>query len=113
MGRTENSHRLLYDEGMPIDRASLLTLRKLIAKTPTPPERSPTFLRIARPIAAIALKAALALADDISKQQRTTAAAVLGRKGGSATSRRLGADHYHKMAAAMCVRQAALAALIT
>ena len=46
------------------------------------------------------LQAAVALADDLLKQQRMTAAAVLGRKGGSTTARKLGVDHYRKMAAA-------------
>jgi len=46
------------------------------------------------------LAAALALADDLIKQQRMTAAAVLGHKGGCVTARRLGAEHYRKMAEA-------------
>ncbi|HUD15123.1 MAG TPA: hypothetical protein VMQ56_15835, partial [Terracidiphilus sp.] len=46
------------------------------------------------------LTAALALAEDLLKQHRMAAAAVLGRKGGSTTARRLGAEHYRKMAAA-------------
>jgi hypothetical protein len=45
------------------------------------------------------LAAALALFENLLKQLRTSAAAVLGHKGGSTTSRRLGADHYRKMAA--------------
>lgn len=44
-------------------------------------------------------RAALALADDLLKQQRMTPGAVLGRKGGSTTARKLGADHYRNMAA--------------
>jgi hypothetical protein len=46
------------------------------------------------------LRTALALADDLIKQQRMTAAAVLGHKGGSTTANRPGAEHYRKMAAA-------------
>jgi hypothetical protein len=47
-------------------------------------------------------KAALALTDDILKQAqtRTAPAALLGHKGGSATSQRHGAEHYRMMAAA-------------
>ena len=50
------------------------------------------------------LRAALALADDLLKQQRMTPAAVLGHIGGSVTSRKLGVEHYRKMAAARKTR---------
>ena len=43
---------------------------------------------------------AQALAEDIAKQERVAPAAAMGRKGGNATSRKLGADHYRRMAAA-------------
>lgn len=46
------------------------------------------------------LKAALALTDDLIKNSRMTAAAVLGRKGGSTTAQKLGSEHYKRMAAA-------------
>jgi hypothetical protein len=45
------------------------------------------------------LGAALALADDLKNQGRAKPAAVLGHKGGSATSRRHGTEHYRMMAA--------------
>jgi len=46
----------------------------------------------------------LALTDDLLKQGKMTAAAVLGHKGGSTTARKLGADHYRRMAAARKTR---------
>jgi hypothetical protein len=45
------------------------------------------------------LNAALALADDLLKQDRLPAAVILGHKGGSTTSRRHGPEHYRQMAA--------------
>jgi hypothetical protein len=46
------------------------------------------------------LGAALALTDDLRKQSSVVAsAAVLGRKGGSTTSRKHGPEHYRQMAA--------------
>src|ERR1051326_1303660 len=85
---------------MPIERATLLALRELIADTDLTLETIPNLPQNRTAHCRENLKAALALADDITKQQRTTAAAILERKGGSATSRRLGAEHYRKMATA-------------
>jgi hypothetical protein len=85
---------------MPIDRASLLTLRELIADTDLTLETIPDLPQNRTAHCRENLRAALALADDIIKQQRMTAAALLGRKGGTMTARRLGTDHYRKMAAA-------------
>ena len=46
------------------------------------------------------LRSALALTDDLLKQASpSTSAALLGRKGGSATARRHGPEHYRAMAA--------------
>jgi hypothetical protein len=85
---------------MPFDRASLKTLRELIADTDLTLETVPELPQNRTAHCRENLRAALALTDDLLKQSRTTAAAVLGKKGGSATSRKLGADHYRKMAAA-------------
>jgi hypothetical protein len=85
---------------MPTDRSSLLTLRDLIADTDLTLETIPDLPQNRTAHCRENLCAALALADDIIKQQRMTPAAVLGSKGGSTTARRLGADHYRKMAAA-------------
>ena len=85
---------------MPIDRASLESLRDLIAEASLTLETSPDLPQNRTANCRESLAAALALADDLLKQHRMTAAAVLGRKGGNVTSRRLGVDHYRRMAAA-------------
>jgi hypothetical protein len=85
---------------MPSDRSSLLALRELIADTDLTLETIPDLPQNRTAHCRENLRAALALADDLIKQLRMTPAAVLGHKGGSVTARRLGADHYRKMAAA-------------
>jgi len=45
-----------------------------------------------------------ALADDLLKQERVKPAAVLGHKGGSATSHRHGPEHYRMMSASRKIR---------
>lgn len=85
---------------MPSDRASLLALKNLISDTDLILETNPDLPQNRTACCRENLRAALALADDLLKQQRMTPAAVLGHKGGSTTARRLGADHYRKMAAA-------------
>jgi hypothetical protein len=89
-----------HDGGMPTDRASLLTLRELIADTDLTLETIPNLPQNRTAHCRENLRAALALADDIIKQQRMTPAAVMGHKGGSITSRKHGPEHYRKMAAA-------------
>lgn len=85
---------------MAIDRASLEALRDLIADASLTLETVPDLPQNRTAATRESLTAALALAEDLLTQHRMTAAAVMGRKGGSATSRKLGADHYRKMAAA-------------
>ena len=85
---------------MPTDRSSLIALRELIADTDLTLETIPDLPQNRTAHCRENLRAALALADDLLKQQRMTPGAVLGRKGGSSTARKLGADHYRKMAAA-------------
>jgi hypothetical protein len=46
------------------------------------------------------LASSMALADDLKNQGREKPAAVLGHRGGSATSERHGTEHYRMMAAA-------------
>ena len=89
---------------MPSDRASLVALRDLIADTDLTLETIPDLPQNRTAHCRENLRAALSLADDLIKQQRMTPAAVLGHKGGSTTSRRLGADHYRRMAAARKTR---------
>lgn len=85
---------------MPIDRSSLVTLRDLIADTDLTLETIPQLPQNRTAHCRENLRAALALADDLIAQQRMNAASVLGRKGGSTTARKLGVEHYRKMAAA-------------
>lgn len=85
---------------MASDRASLLALRELIADTDLTLETTPDLPQNRTAHCRENLRAALALADDLLKQSRSNAAAVLGHKGGSATARKLGSEHYRRMAAA-------------
>jgi len=85
---------------MPSDRSSLIALRELIADTDLTLETIPDLPQNRTAHCRENLHAALALADDLLKQQRMTPAAVMGHKGGTVTSRRLGPEHYRKMAAA-------------
>jgi hypothetical protein len=80
-------------------RTQLQALKNLLSETdlilstttPLPENRTPRCREL--------LTAALALADDLLKQDRIKPAAVLGHKGGSTTSRRHGPEHYRQMAA--------------
>lgn len=85
---------------MPSDRAPLLALKNLIADTDLILETTPELPQNRTACCRENLRAALALADDLLKQQRMTPAAVLGHKGGSTTSQRHGAEHYRQMAKA-------------
>jgi hypothetical protein len=85
---------------MASDRASLLALRDLIADTDLTLETIPNLPQNRTAHCRENLRAALALADDLIKQSKMTAAAVMGHKGGSTTARKLGSDHYKRMAAA-------------
>lgn len=79
-------------------RNELATLKKLIAEadlilatTPPLPENRTARCREL-------LGTALALADDLLKQTKLPAAAILGKKGGSVTAKR-GSDYFRKLAA--------------
>lgn len=85
---------------MPIDRASLEALRNLIADASLTLETAPDLPQNRTASCRESLTTALALADDLIRQLRMPAAAVLGRKGGTTTARRFGPDHYRKMATA-------------
>ncbi len=86
------------------NRPSIQALKNLISETdlilsstmPLPENRTPRCREL--------LGAALALADDLLKQERVRPAAVLGHKGGSTTARRHGPEHYRMMAAARKTR---------
>src|ERR1700722_11178369 len=85
---------------MASDRASLVALRELISDTDLTLETIPDLPQNRTAHCRENLRAALALADDLLKQTRTSAASILGRKGGSTTARKLGPEHYKRMAAA-------------
>ena len=89
---------------MPSDRASLLALRDLIADIDLTLETIPDLPQNRTAHCRENLRAALALADDLIKQQRMTPAAIMGHKGGSTTSRKFGPEHYRRMAAARKTR---------
>jgi hypothetical protein len=79
-------------------RNDLATLKRLIAEadlilatTPPLPENRTARCREL-------LGTALALADDLLKQTKLPAAAILGKKGGSVTAKR-GSDYFRKLAA--------------
>jgi len=85
---------------MPSDRNSLQALKNLISEADLILETTPDLPQNRTASCREALQAALALADDLLRQQRMTPAAVMGRKGGSTTARRHGSEHYRQMAAA-------------
>ena len=85
---------------MASDRSSLQALKNLITEADLILETTPSLPQNRTTAARESLRAALALADDLLKQGKMSAAAVLGHKGGSSTARKLGADHYRRMAAA-------------
>jgi hypothetical protein len=89
-----------HDEGMPSDRKSLQALKSLIADTDLILETTPDLPQNRTACCRSNLRVALALAEDLLKQQRMNPAAIMGHKGGSTTAKRLGADHYRKMSAA-------------
>ena len=89
---------------MPSDRSSLQALRNLISDTDLILETAPDLPQNGTASCRENLRAALALTDDLLKQQRMTPAAIMGHKGGSSTSRKLGVEHYRKMAAARKTR---------
>jgi hypothetical protein len=82
------------------NHASIEALKNLISETdlilstsePLPENRTPRCREL--------LSAALSLADDLTKQGKDSPGVALGRKGGSTTAERHGAEHYRQMAAA-------------
>jgi hypothetical protein len=99
----DNSERLLFPnsrrivEGMA--KQEFIALKNLIEQAehilatapPLPENRTAPCREL--------LQAALALTNDLLSQAKLPAAAALGRKGGSTTSRRHGPEHYRQMAA--------------
>ena len=85
---------------MATDRSSLQALRNLIAEADLILETTPPLPQNRTAAARENLRAALALADDLVKNTKLTPAAILGHKGGSTTAKKLGTEHYRRMAAA-------------
>ncbi|HEX4137942.1 MAG TPA: hypothetical protein VHY84_25260 [Bryobacteraceae bacterium] len=83
---------------MPIGRTELNALRNLISEADLILETTPPLPQNRTGAARENLKAALALTDDLIGQTRLNAASILGRKGGAAAARKLGSDHFRKMA---------------
>ena len=81
-------------------RSSLQALKNLIADADLILETAPPLPENRTAACRDALKAALALTDDLLKNGKQSAASVLGHKGGTTTARKLGTEHYRKMAAA-------------
>lgn len=93
-----------YREGMPVGRTELRALRNLISEADLILETSPALPENRTNAARENLKAALAIADDLIGQAKLNAAAIMGRKGGTAAARKLGSEHFRKMALARKTR---------
>jgi hypothetical protein len=89
---------------MASDRRSLEALKSLIAQADQILETAPALPQNRTVAARENLRAAIALTDDLLSQSKMTPAAALGHKGGSTTARKLGAEHYRRMAAARKTR---------
>ena len=89
---------------MTSDRSSLLALHHLITEAKLILETTPDLPQNRTACCQENLRAALALVDDIIAQQRMAPAAIMGSKGGSATSAKRGPEHYRKMALARKTR---------
>jgi hypothetical protein len=83
---------------MASSRTELKALRNLIAEADLILETSPALPQNRTGAARENLKAALAITDDLIGQTKLSAAAVLGRKGGSAIAQR-GSDYFRQLAA--------------
>ncbi|MGD0737793.1 MAG: hypothetical protein ABR976_21885 [Terracidiphilus sp.] len=84
---------------MPSNQTELRTLKSLISQADLILATIPELPENRTAAARESLSAALALADDMLKESKSPAAASLGRKGGSTTSRLHGPEHYRAMAA--------------
>lgn len=85
---------------MASDRASVQALKNIISEVDLILETTPDLPQNRTGRSRELLRAALAITDDMLKNSRANAAAILGSKGGSTTARKLGSEHYKRMAAA-------------
>jgi hypothetical protein len=84
---------------MASDRASLKALKNILSEVDLILETCPPLPENRTGRSRELTHAALALTDDLIGQAGKTAGEVIGHKGGSATARRFGADHFRKLAA--------------
>lgn len=84
---------------MPVDRTSLQALRNLIEEASLLLETSPDLPQNRTAACREALASALALSDDLLKQQRMTAAAIMGKKGGRSVAAQRGSEYFRQLAA--------------
>jgi hypothetical protein len=92
---------------MPLDRDSLTALKNIISEVDLILETTPDLPQNRTGRSRELLRTALAITSDLLSENRKAAkshAAVLGHKGGSTTAKRLGAEHYRRMAAARKTR---------
>lgn len=82
---------------MAYDRSSLQALKNILAEVDLILETAPPLPQNRTGRSRELLRAALALADDLVEQDLLNPAALMGHKGGSATARKLGADHLPKV----------------
>ena len=88
---------------MPLDRSSLDALKNIISEVDLILETTPNLPQNRTGRSRELLRTALAITDDLISENRKadkSHAAALGSKGGSTTAKRLGAEHYRRMAAA-------------
>jgi len=108
-GEQERNHKQLtlafyinrsYRQFMASNQTELRTLKNLLLQADHILESAPELPENRTNACRELLTAALALTGDLLKESRPAiAAAALGRKGGSTTSRRYGPEHYRQMAA--------------
>jgi hypothetical protein len=89
---------------VPSARTELNALKNLISEADLILETTPALPQNRTVACRENLRAAIALINDLIDQTRLAPAVVLGHKGGSATSKRHGVEHYRLMAAARKTR---------
>jgi hypothetical protein len=87
-----------YREGMPSNRTELQALKNLIADASLTLETTPDLPQNRTASCREALRAAMALVNDLIDQQRMTPAAALGKKGGATTAKR-GSEYFRQLSA--------------
>jgi hypothetical protein len=103
-GRLKTATDCFFNEpvecgGMPSEKAQLAVLKRLISDADHSPVTTPELPGNRTAATREILTSALALTDNLLKHARMPAAARLGHRGGSTTSRLHGPEHYRKMAA--------------